>query len=398
MNTALNAVLRDATPSAVQSVTVAPCGEKVDITWEPSSRRLSYHSYWFRQYVVDERRFSDVADAWTDGANFHAQREFASETDRIASAEIVTEGTALRLCWTDGTEVTLATEFIWMRSFQQDIVGSIEPRKWGPGEPFPCHDFTAVMSSEDALFDLLVDFARWGVLHILDAPARSDTVIGVANRIATLCPSHLGDTFEVKPKDNPDHIGEVCAAIPLHIDLVYRQDPPSIQLLHVLNQIDEGGENEFVDIRRIIELLSTEDLEILRSTPVDFVADSSRVHFRGRHPILHLDLEGGFEGVFYNQYKIIIPPTTPSGFYFAFERFRHMIHSPQHLCPVRLPEHSVTIFDNRRVLHGRRRFSSENRHLVGAFANSDDFRSNLRVMWRERQAGLSEPMAGSYGR
>jgi gamma-butyrobetaine dioxygenase len=372
-------------PGEVHSIVLAPGGQQVDITWVAPTQRLSYHSYWFRQYLIDEQRFAGVAADWTDGANFHAQQEFASERDEIASAELSADGTELVVRWADGAEVRLPTEDIWSLSFQEDIATAIEPRVWGPGDPFPGHDFAAIMTLEDAFFDLLVDFARWGILQIFDAPPEPDTVIRIANRIGTLCPSHLGDTFEVKPKDDPDHIGEVCAEIPLHIDLVYRQDPPPVQLLHAIKQVEEGGENEFVDVRRIIELLNPDDLSLLRSTPVDFVADSSRVHFRGRHPILKLDVDRRFEGVFYNQYKIVIPPTTPSGFYFAFERFRHLIRSPEHLCPVKLPEGSVIIFDNRRVLHGRRRFVSASRHLVGAFANGDDFRSRLRVMWRERQ-------------
>lgn len=121
---------------------------------------------------------------------------------------------------------------------------------------------------------------------------------------------------------------------------------------------------------------------MLAETLVEFVADSETVHFRGSHPILRFEHDGSFAGVFYNQYKLIIPPGAPAALYGAFERFREMIHSERYLYSVRLPESSITVFDNRRALHGRSSFSDGARHLIGCFANADDLRSRFRVLSR----------------
>jgi gamma-butyrobetaine dioxygenase len=61
-----------------------------------------------------------------------------------------------------------------------------------------------------------------------------------------------------------------------------------------------------------------------------------------------------------------------------------MIHSDRYLLSVRLPESSITVFDNRRTLHGRRAFNDGARHLIGCFANADDLRSRFRVLARGR--------------
>jgi gamma-butyrobetaine dioxygenase len=61
-----------------------------------------------------------------------------------------------------------------------------------------------------------------------------------------------------------------------------------------------------------------------------------------------------------------------------------MIHSERYLYTLRLPESSITVFDNRRMLHGRRGFNDGAQHLIGCFANADDLRSRFRVLARRR--------------
>lgn len=361
---------------------VDPSGRSVTVEWAPTGA-FTYQSAWLRQYLGLDH-FDDVAEAWTDGANFSNQSWLTSTEEVIRKAELANAGETLDVSWSDGSELQLSSAFLWERSFAPDPVDLVETVPWGGGTTVPEYRYDDVMNDEEALYAFLHDYLAWGLLLVRDTPGDRAALPAFTDRIGTLCPSHLGDTFEIRRTARPTHIGEVTAEIPLHIDLVYRQETPSVQLLHALRQIDDGGANEFVDVRMVVRDLDPDDRRILSSTPVDFVASSSAVHFRGRHPILRFEHAGEFMGVFYNQYKIVIPPDAPAAFYPAFERFRSMIHSSRYLLPLQLPERAIAVFDNRRSLHGRQAFTDSNRHVIGCFANADDVRSRFRVLSRNR--------------
>jgi hypothetical protein len=175
-------------------------------------------------------------------------------------------------------------------------------------------------------------------------------------------------------------------------EVAAKQHPPELQLLHALTQIDHGGENEFVDAPHIITKLDPADLQLLRDIPVDFVARSETVHFRGRHPILTFDRQDRFVGVHYNEYKIELPPETPNAYYGAFRRFQALIKRPENVCVILLPQDSMVLLHNRRTLHGRRAFGPGPRHYEGCFLSDDDLRSTYRTLVRDR-AGRGSPAA-----
>jgi alpha-ketoglutarate-dependent taurine dioxygenase len=53
-----------------------------------------------------------------------------------------------------------------------------------------------------------------------------------------------------------------------------------------------------------------------------------------------------------------------------------------------IPQDGIVMFDNRRVLHGRRPVEDARRHVIGCFIDDDDLRSSYRLL-RERSNGGS---------
>ena len=45
-----------------------------------------------------------------------------------------------------------------------------------------------------------------------------------------------------------------------------------------------------------------------------------------------------------------------------------------------VPQDGIVIFDNRRVLHGRRPITDPRRHVIGCFLDDDDLRSTYRLL------------------
>jgi gamma-butyrobetaine dioxygenase len=221
------------------------------------------------------------------------------------------------------------------------------------------------------------------------APRDESEILNAATRFSAVQPTHLGETFRLRGTANASNLGETADAISLHIDLVYKQHPPDIQLLHVLKPADEGGENVFVDALQVIEQLEKEDVRLLRTTPVVFMAKSGTVDFRGVHTILAFDDSTRFQSVRHNEHKMVLPVETPIEFYRAFLRFRDIIERQENSLSIRLPADSMVIFDNARILHGRRSFKGVDRDVVGCFLSEDDLLSKWRLL--KRAATVSPP-------
>ncbi len=327
--------------------------------------------------------YAGVAERWTNGSNFHREPNEIRETDRIEAATV--EGDAIRVTWRDGVEHVFPVERLWNQIHNQDATERILPVKWDARTDFQSFDSARVMDNDGELFLLLRSFLERGLAFLHNVPPTEDQIEVVAKRLSTLHRSHLGDTFTLLPMETSQHLGETRDDIPLHIDLVYKQRPPDIQMLHVLDQASAGGENVFVDAFTVIDQMENEDIRLLRATPVWFVAESETVHFRGLHRILVFDEWHGFQGVHYNEYKVVFPVEVPNEFYFAFRRFQQIIRLEKNAKVMRPPAGSIVIFHNLRTLHGRRAFSGNSRHVTGCFLSEDDLKSTYRTMARHQR-------------
>lgn len=344
------------------------------------SRRL--WSDWLRIASTPAGLYEETSRHWTDGANFHPQE--SREIDRLRVIDAAIDGGALQVRWADGHLSSLPIAELMAR-IDEDPVGRVTRRPWASSENWKTYSLDA-LDDEEVQRQLLERFLVDGVVFISDVPKTDQAIVDVAGVLGRVEPSHLGDVFTIHRRERSQHIGEEMGEIPLHIDLVYRQRPPEVQILHALRQIESGGENVFVDIERVALELDSEVLQWLFAVHLDFVAASEQVHFRGRHRVLSIADDGQLQ-VAYNQYKVRFPIDTAQQYYDAFERFRRMIHDPGVNVTFRLPEDHIVVFDNRRVLHGRLAFSDPRRHVKGCFVSGDDLRSRFRMLEPDHAGG-----------
>lgn len=333
-------------------------------------------SHWLRVLSVEADLYVVEAKQWTDGANFHPQRVMVDPECQLRSAEIADD--ELRMTWTDGTVGAVGLADL-ERRLQGDPLGRYERTPWAAGKRWLTLGWDAFIHSDAALRTTLEALTRDGVVMISDVPPDVRSAIDIADRLGGLELSQLGESFRIHFAENSRHIGEEMGEIPLHIDLVYRQRPPDFQVLHALHQIDSGGENVFVDIDHVDRQLSDDQREWLRSVVLDFVATSGAVAFRGSHPVLHQDHDRRLRAA-YNQYKVQFPVDTPADYFEVFDQFRDLIHRDESSVEFLLPEGHAVIFDNRRVLHGRRAFNDPRRDVIGCYASGDDLRCRLRSL------------------
>lgn len=357
-------------------------GGAVVVRWPAGTpETATFYSYWLRLYADESELYRGVAERWMDGANFG--RNLDDDDTSIVEAGITADG-ALVVVWSDGQRRAITLDWLRWMAVAADPVLRIQRIPWDGSDRFEFSDFARLLSDDTYLIGFLERFLAYGLAFVSGAPRHKRAVVELANRLGTLEPSHLGETFDVLFHHSPDHIGETADAIPLHIDFAYKQTPPRIQMLHAFRQVDSGGENVFVDALRVLAELDPADSQWLRTTPLWFVAESETVHFRGLHPILAYGYDGELVGVHYNEYKIVFPANADPAVHRAFRRFQRLIVRSDLQQAVVIPQDGIVVLDNRRTLHGRRAFAGRDRHLIGCFVIDDDLRSRYRTLVAQR--------------
>lgn len=78
------------------------------------------------------------------------------------------------------------------------------------------------------------------MLHGLEC--RSGAVFDVVARFGHIRETNYGRLFDVKTRSSPDNLAFSSAGLALHTDNTYRNPVPGLQLLHCLENSDQGGE------------------------------------------------------------------------------------------------------------------------------------------------------------
>jgi gamma-butyrobetaine dioxygenase len=160
-------------------------------------------------------------------------------------------------------------------------------------------------------------------------------------------------------------------------------------MLHCLRAAGKGGASLFADGFAVAEVLRTEDpaaFQLLVSTPLRFTFRDATSEFTAERPILQQNTGGRLEAVHYNSRSIAplrIATDDMRAFYAAYARFVRLLADPKYVVMTSLSAGELVFFDNRRVLHGRMGFSSdEPRHLQGCYLDQDGLQSRIAVLKR----------------
>ncbi|PWN89532.1 Clavaminate synthase-like protein [Acaromyces ingoldii] len=201
----------------------------------------------------------------------------------------------------------------------------------------------------------------------------------------------------------------------LHMDLLYFQNPPRFQFLHMLRNEVRGGESIFVDSFAVAQKMwddHRDQFRVLAETPVGFHYQNDNRHYRYTHPTFELATSSsGHAGpssaattmprlcaVNYSPpFQSPLPPPTADRerFYEALKTFADLTLSDEFRYERTLSPGECVIFDNRRVLHARRGFEwdeTENkqggqikRWLKGCYVDGDAIWSTYRTLLAKAQ-------------
>ncbi|KAL7510387.1 hypothetical protein ACHAXN_007317 [Cyclotella atomus] len=235
-----------------------------------------------------------------------------------------------------------------------------------------------------------------------------------------------GNIFHVREGEaNSKNVAYTSVALCPHQDLAYYESPPGIQLLHCVGMGKGvlGGESTLIDAMAAayqLRELRPESFEVLVKCPATFVKQRDGACMTYRRPHIVLAEEGysrdnnknifdreivavhwspPFEG------PVLLPPDDVDRYYQAYADFEQMVdnalrssegsedlsqYANDYTWERKLSPGEILVFNNRRMLHGRRGFSLQpchtieesQRHLVGCYTNIDDTLNQYRVLLR----------------
>jgi alpha-ketoglutarate-dependent taurine dioxygenase len=258
------------------------------------------------------------------------------------------------------------------------------------------------------------------------------SIIGKMLAGGSLSHGHLyGEVFHVKSELNANNIAYTSVALSPHQDLSYYESPPGLQLLHCVEKSTgvHGGESVLIDALAAAEefrSLAPDLFDVLLKCDATFLKQREGADMVYRRPHIQLAASGSnvvsvhwsppFEG------PLAIDSTLVDDYYVAYTAFDRMLDNSlprlmsaassvrYRLLPMvsqsleaalcdyantytweqRLEPGEILVFNNLRMLHGRRAFymnisaDRELRHLMGCYTNIDDTLNEYRLLRRER--------------
>ncbi|KAI9138518.1 hypothetical protein BKA69DRAFT_1091014 [Paraphysoderma sedebokerense] len=263
-------------------------------------------------------------------------------------------------------------------------------------------DANEVLNDDKALWRFAETIGKWGVgfvggLEVKGSLSKREVEVEkLAKRFGCIRDTFYGKSWDVKSVKDSKNIAYTNLYLGLHMDLMYFEAPPGLQFLHCLQNTVRGGSSLFVDSFKAVDELRASNptaYEILTTTPVSFhyINDGHHMHYRhytitphSRSSKAVAPLNDAYQ-VFYAppfQGPLEIPEEKIIPFYKAFREFEKILRREDMLFEVLLKEGECAVFQNRRVLHGRREFdtSSGERWLKGTYVDWDDFKDKWRVL------------------
>lgn len=244
-------------------------------------------------------------------------------------------------------------------------------------------DHREIMSSEAGLLAWLERVHRFGFAIATDTPSDPAATEALLRRVGYVRQTIFGGMWQFS--DNLDKADTAYTTLGLrpHTDGTYSHDAPGLQLLQCLRFDGEGGESVMVDGFETARRLAAEHPQhfaTLSTTmvPGQYIGDGS--HLMARRPVFRHDDQGQLVQVSFNnadRAPFILPATEMAAFYGALRAFETLVNDPAMQWCRRLQTGEAMLFDNWRLLHGRRAYTGQ-REMAGGYVNREDYESRLR--------------------
>jgi trimethyllysine dioxygenase len=362
-------------------------GAEVELSWVGQASTDRFSPFWLRDHChARESLHPDTLQRQVD--------TFAIPTD-ITPERIDVDGggETLRIVWKhDGSTSVWPAQFLWSIAQHPHRSQLPQRRLWDRrllAGDLPSMDHEEIMSGDAGLLRWLRKVEEYGFALATGVPVTIEATRELATRIGYVRETIFGGMWDFTANLAFKDTAYTSAAIGPHTDGTYSFDSPGFQMFHCLQFDGSGGESTLVDGFKVAEDIRRSDpaaFEVLSSVkvPAQYLGDG--VHLRAEHPIIQVDARGELVQIAYNNYDrapFSLPSARMTEFYRALKIFNAKINDPANEITMRLAPGTALLFDNWRLLHGRRSYQGY-RRLCGAYLNKEDFDSKLRVLCAAR--------------
>ncbi|UMM17843.1 hypothetical protein L5515_014196 [Caenorhabditis briggsae] len=337
------------------------------------------------------------------------------------------DGDSLKIEWDSGVLSTFPSEWLQMRN-PSDQEARKRRRKvylfpeetWGKEEiekklkRFSHEEF---MKNDRVVHDFLEAVCIDGIAVLKGAPQGARGAIeAIGDRIGMIKRTHFGIVFEVSTKADASNMAYASnGGLPFHTDFPSLSHPPQLQMLHMLQSAEEGGNSLFVDGFHVAEQLRVENPEVFRiltTHSMEYIEEGYDIHeingkeFRfdydmcARHKVIRLNDEGKVNKIqFGNAMRSWFYDCEPSqvqNVYRAMKTFTDHCYQPRNVLKFRLEDGDTVLWANQRLLHTRDGFKNapgKSRTLTGCYFDWDIVKSRVRHLRDKLELEQNQPSA-----
>jgi len=379
-------------PTDLEKTVLSPEQSALEIEWS-ESHHSTFHYIWLRDNCSQSRndngqRLIEIADIPPDIR--------PSSTKLIEHRKI--EDSKIEITWTDGQISHYPVSWLIEHCYSTTKQISITKKKirnqktlklWDSElmKTLPRVYYEDIYANDEALKNWLEMTKDYGFAILHGVPSELDFLENVVKLFGDIWETNYGSIFDVRTVAKPNNLAYTNLALSLHTDNPYKENVPSLQLLHCLSSSVNGGDSILADGLYIAETLhekEREKFELLSTVPISFRWYDEKNNQTAKKPVIKLDNEGKIEAIHFNNRAAApfnLPRDLMESYYDAYRTFAQMLENPKYHIRFRMGPGDLFIVDNLRVLHGRTKFDCAGiRHLRGCYADRDDLHNKIRTL------------------
>lgn len=276
-------------------------------------------------------------------------------------------------------------------------------------------DYNSLLDDKSTLSLALKLIQKHGLVFVTGIPKEEEAVKHMVTRLCGLYRNTFyGESWNVRSVPQAKNVAYTSKILGFHMDLLYMREPPGLQLLHCLENTCSGGESQFADTFRTVDILEGEHSEYtnaLRRHQVQYGYTNDSQSYACSRPIIqdgcrrdrptrritgakNLDMIEALDCTFWSPpfLKSIEPAHQDSQYgseskasahddvqqlVQASRAFAEIMQRQDSIYETKLPPGTCAVFDNLRVVHARKAFdmNSGKRWLKGIYGDRQDLLS-----------------------
>ncbi|XP_063951607.1 gamma-butyrobetaine dioxygenase-like [Lytechinus pictus] len=384
----------------IEEIELAPSMDRLCVTWKStsSSSSTSFPLIWLRDNCRCPQCF--------DTTSFNRIISIKNMDAKLKSVYLADKCKSINIIWDDGHVSNYPARWLRCNAFddlEPDPLVDIQPNLWDASR---CRDrmrrfnFNELLSDDHTLYKMLLDVKVLGIALVENAPQKLGQVKKLAQKVGFLFPINYGESFEVQLKDDASTAAYLSCDLPLHTDTAYNSIRPGIQMLHCLQQSDQGGENIIVDGFKVANDLretSPDSYDILTKQVLEFYdrgTDSLGEFFNiSRNHVIRLNEKNEVAQITFTEHGrsaiARMHADDVINTYKALMAFIDLLYAQENVFEYKMENGDILIMDNYRVLHGRKGFTNRPgsiRHLEGGYLDWDTVSSKIRILKKKLDA------------